>query len=156
MKNTREKLEEIRATAERLIVGTPEGRWARGLVVELCGALLGEDVKHPDIESCGARYPAPNFAGSMPAPPVAGLAATPAGVAPPGAPGSPASPLRRPGPPLSLADGMAIAAARRSPAPAPTAAAVDTNGAADPAGPNYLKELEQRLAAEDSDPETGT
>jgi len=155
--NTKEKIIEIRSTAERLILGEPQARWLRGLVIELCSAMLGEDVKHPDVEMTGARYTPPSFTGSMPAPPVAGLAATAHAVPPPGMPGSPASPLRRPNPaPLTLAEGAALAAARRAQASAPAPAPAEVNGAGDPAGPGYLDDLKRRIDAEDTDSETGT
>ncbi len=150
MSQTKEKIIELRDTAERLILGEPQARWLRGLFVELCGALLGDHHNHPDVEMTGARYPAPNFMGSMPAPPVAGLAATPYGIAPPGAPGSPAAPRRPQAAPLTLAEGAALAAARKAAAAAPAAPADEqpANGAADPAGPGFLGRLERQLANE--------
>jgi hypothetical protein len=153
MSKTVEKLHELRDTAERLILGEPNARWLRGLFVELVGALLGDHQNHPDVEATGARYAAPTFQGSIAAPPVAGLAATAHAVAPPGAPGSPASPIRRPAAaPLTLADGAAIAAARKAQAAAlateASSPAEPVNGAADPAGPGFLGRLEQRVAAE--------
>lgn len=157
MSKTVEKLNELRDTAERLILGEPNARWLRGLFVELVGALLGDHKNHPDVEITGARYIAPTFSGSLPAPPVAGMAQTAHAVAPPGAPGSPASPIRRPaaGPPMTLAEGAALAAARKAQAAAlateaegASSPAEPVNGAADPAGPGFLGRLERQIATE--------
>ena len=65
MSQTVEKLKELRATAERLILGEPQARWLRGLFVELVGALLGDHQNHPDVEMTGARYTPPSFTGSV-------------------------------------------------------------------------------------------
>ncbi len=90
--STKQKIEDLRAMADRLLLGDPGAKWLRGLFVELCGALLGEEVQHPDVDSSGQRYAPPATLGSYAAPPVAGLAATAHAIAPPGAPGSPAAP----------------------------------------------------------------
>lgn len=55
----REKLIELRATAERLPLGEHGERQLRDLFVELIDELTGSDVQHESIALAGMRAPAP-------------------------------------------------------------------------------------------------
>jgi len=55
----RERLLELRATAERLPLGEHGDRCLRDLYVELIDELTGSDAQHESIALAGVRLPAP-------------------------------------------------------------------------------------------------
>jgi len=58
----RERLKEIREVAGRLNLGAcAESRYLRATLIEVISALLGDDVRHADIEQSGALEPPPTM-----------------------------------------------------------------------------------------------
>ena len=149
MKSTRERLNELREMGHRMALSTPGERMLRGLLIQLCTELIGDQKKvHLDLENSGAMFPPPEVYHVPPA-----VQYQAGGTIP--APGPPATTIGRPlaeiQRPRSIDAAAAAAAARRSGAPLTIARdpAPETNATDDQETDDLIARLQSDLAAEE-------
>lgn len=125
--STREKLVELRAAADRLALGDYGDRLLRALVIDLIDVMCGVEPSHPDLANARQAPPAPELVGVKGG--VQGL------------------------PPALAVGGAAAPRAIVAPvidAPAPTGTVPD------PAGTEWIEQLERERIAKESEQQNKT